>query len=438
MPTRFDDRVDAGRRLAEALKHYAGQDVVVVGLPRGGVPVGYEVARALDVPLDVYVVRKLGAPGHPELGMGAVGPGGARVLNEDVVRSVGATRADVERATRQKSAEVEERLRRFRGDLPPLDVRGRVVIVVDDGVATGGTARVALRTLRQQGPRRLVLAVPVGARESLEVLRGEVDELVALEAPPHFMAVGYWYRDFRATTDEEVARILQLAHRQHPLDAPRSSGDVRVPVDGATLDGTLAVPGGALGTVVLVHGTGAGRGSPRGEHLGQVLRREGFATLLLDLLTAQEQGRPPQENLSLMADRLLTVCRWLGRHDTTRGLPVGLLGISTGAAVALLAAARSPRRVQAIVCLGGRPDLAGDAPRDVESPTRFVVGGLDVVAESVGREAMDDMSCETDLVLVPAAGHLFEESGTLDEAARSAAQWFHEHLVEHVEAEVRP
>lgn len=206
---RFADRLAAGRRLATALAAYKGQgDVVVLGLPRGGVPVAYEVARALGAPLDVFLVRKLGVPGHEELAMGAIASGGVRVLNEDVLEGLRIPPRVIEDVTDIEAAELERRERAYRGGRPPLDVRGRVVIVVDDGLATGSTMRAAVAALRRLEPARIVVAVPTGASETCAMLRDEADEVVCLTTPDPFHAVGLWYDDFRPTTDDQVRALL--------------------------------------------------------------------------------------------------------------------------------------------------------------------------------------------------------------------------------------
>jgi putative phosphoribosyl transferase len=212
----FRDREDAGRRLAERLSRYREERPVVFALPRGGVPVGYEISRALGVSLEVFVARKLGAPGQPEFGIGAVAPGGVRILNEDVVRRLGIPDDYVERITERETAEVERRLRHFRGDRPEPEVRDRTVILVDDGLATGVTARAAVKALRRLEPRRLILAAPVCAAQTAGLLDPEVDELVCLEAPPDLGAIGFWYRDFSQTSDEEVIELLESARREEP------------------------------------------------------------------------------------------------------------------------------------------------------------------------------------------------------------------------------
>jgi putative phosphoribosyl transferase len=218
----FVDRTDAGRQLARRLLATREESPVVLGLPRGGLPVALEVARALGAPLDVLVSRKLGAPESPEYGIGAIAEGGAVYLRSDAIREIGLSDRDVAEIAEREGAEVERRVRRYRGARPALEVRGRTVILVDDGIATGGTARAAVRALRDRGAARVVLAVPVVARGTAERLAAEVDALVFVEAPDDFYAVGQWYEDFRQTSDEEVEACLAAARAAEGADASGS------------------------------------------------------------------------------------------------------------------------------------------------------------------------------------------------------------------------
>ena len=192
---------------------HRGDDAVVLALPRGGVPVGYEVARALEAPLDVFVARKLGAPGQPELAIGAVAPGGGRILNGRVVRELGVSEDWIEAVTEKELAEVERRMRRFRGERPEPEIENKTVILVDDGIATGMTVRAAIRAIREEHPRRIVLAVPVCAGVTADALSSEVDELVCLQTPNDLWAIGFWYENFHQLDDEEVVELLERSRR---------------------------------------------------------------------------------------------------------------------------------------------------------------------------------------------------------------------------------
>jgi predicted phosphoribosyltransferase len=220
----FRDRREAGQQLARHLAQYANRpDVVVLALPRGGVPVAYEVATALDAPLDVFVVRKLGLPGYEEFAMGAVASGGVRVLNQEVVEGLRIPPQIIEAVTRRELEELERRERAYRGDRPPLDVRGKTVILVDDGLATGSTMRAAAQALRQKGPARIVVAVPAGSVETCNEFRSEVDDIVCAITPEPFYAVGLWYHDFAQTSDEEVRALLEAARERERVNAAGAS-----------------------------------------------------------------------------------------------------------------------------------------------------------------------------------------------------------------------
>ncbi|HWP58418.1 MAG TPA: phosphoribosyltransferase [Candidatus Acidoferrales bacterium] len=216
----FEDRADAGQRLAQKLRNYADRsDVLVLALPRGGVPVAYEVARALGVPLDVFLVRKLGVPGHEELAMGAIATGGVRVVNETVIREIGISPETIDAVAEREAAELARREQLYRGEAPPPDVRGRTAILVDDGLATGASMRAAARALRRMEPSKIVVAVPVAAVDVCAELRREVDDVVCLVAPELFMSVGSWYGDFSQTTDDEVRELLARARQERESKA---------------------------------------------------------------------------------------------------------------------------------------------------------------------------------------------------------------------------
>ena len=208
-PVRYANRREAGAVLAGRLRDFAGRtDVVVLGLPRGGIPVAFEVAKALNAPLDVFVVRKLGLPGHPELAMGAIASGGVRVLNDNLLQQLHVPMSAIDAVARAEQAELERRERAYRGARPPIPLEGRVVILVDDGLATGATMRAAVLAVRRALPSQIVVAVPVGARETCSAMNEVADDVVCARMPEPFTAVGLWYENFEQTTDEEVRRLL--------------------------------------------------------------------------------------------------------------------------------------------------------------------------------------------------------------------------------------
>ena len=403
-----------------------GSDTVVLALPRGGVPVAAEIAHELAVPLDVFVVRKLGVPGHEELALGAIASGGVRVLNQGVVDAARMSPEAVERVARRELEEVERREAAYRGGRPPVETAGKRVILVDDGLATGATMRAAVAAVRATGPARIVVAVPIAAASTCEELAREVDEIVCLRTPEPFYAVGLWYEDFSQTTDEEVRALLE----QPAAGAVEDEFTIRV--EAGALGGRLAVPAGARGVVLFAHGSGSSRHSPRNRRVADALNDAGLGTLLVDLLTAEEDAvdvatREHRFDIPLLAGRVLTASDWVERDERTAGLPLGYFGASTGAAAALVAAAERAQ-VRAVVSRGGRPDLAGEALERVRAPTLLVVGERDPAVLELNREAAGRMRAETSLEIVPGASHLFEELGTLDRAITLARDWFVRHL----------
>lgn len=238
----YINRFDAGRVLASRLMAYADlPNVLVLALPRGGVPVGYQVSRMLHAPLDVFLVRKLGVPGHEELAMGAIASGGLRVLNPEVVHALHIPQSDIDRVAASERSELNRRDREYRDDLPPIDVRGKIVILVDDGLATGATMRAALLALREQHPAKLIAAVPVAPASTCQELRADADEVVCARTPEPFYGVGAWYQDFAPTSDEEVRQLLRLSREQATDEAEATEriypdhGDL-VPPDAGALE----------------------------------------------------------------------------------------------------------------------------------------------------------------------------------------------------------
>jgi len=409
----------------------------VLGLPRGGVPVAFEVARELDAPLDVIVVRKLGVPYQPELGMGAIGEDGVRVLNDQVIAMAMVTEDEVAAVEQLERAELERRAALFRGDRPRTSLVGRTAVVVDDGIATGSTAQAACQVVRAHGASRVILAVPVAPRSSLASLAEIADELVCLATPEPFYAVGQFYRDFSQTSDEEVVEFLERAATRAvappvtvgAADPPVRDKEVVVQIGAVRLVGDLTVPEVCSGLVVFAHGSGSSRHSPRNRFVAAALNSVGLGTLLFDLLTPDEEfERRAVFDIELLADRLGAVTQWLEAQPEARGLRIGYFGASTGAGAALWAAAEPGSSIAAVVSRGGRPDLADPKLSQVRAPTLLIVGGRDEVVLELNRQAQSQMRCESQLTVVPGATHLFEEPGALAEVSRVASDWLLSHL----------
>ena len=427
----FVDRADAGRQLARRLLNLRGTDAVVVALPRGGVPVAAEVARGLRAPLDVIVVRKLGVPFQPECGFGAIGEGGATVIDDDVVRQARLTRQAIVGMEARERARLDRRVAQLRGGRPPVPLAGRIAVVVDDGIATGSTARAACLVARARGASRVIVAVPVGAAEAIASLRHDADEVVCLHSPAPFVAIGDWYQDFSQVADAEVTGLLgQAVTCPESRDAAPDPTEVTVDAGGVLLPGSLVIPPDAGGLVVFVHGSGSGRHSPRNQFVAAGLNRAGLGTLLVDLLTPDEElSRANVFNVALLAARLAAITRWLRDQPGIAAVPLGYFGASTGTAAALAAATATPRLpVTAIVSRSGRPDLVGGRLALVRIPTLLIVGGADTMVLDLNQRAQTQLKCESRLAVVPGATHLFPESGALSQVTDLAADWFGRHF----------
>jgi putative phosphoribosyl transferase len=320
-------------------------------------------------------------------------------------------------------------------------VRNKIVILVDDGLATGATMAAAAAALKRQDPARLIVAVPVSSPETCDAFRNFVDDIVCAVTPEPFYAVGLWYEDFSQTTDDEVHDLLERARREADAHLGTAEGargrieerTVHVAADHVSLEGAFAVPRAARGVVLFAHGSGSSRHSPRNRYVARELHAAGLATLLVDLLTADEERedarmRHLRFDIGLLAGRLIRAIEWLAARPETRALKVGLFGASTGGGAALVAAAQRPDAVGAVVSRGGRPDLAGDALPRVRAPTLLIVGGDDEQVIELNEAAMTRMRGPVRLEIIPGASHLFEESGALERVAQLARGWFAQHL----------
>ncbi len=426
----FADRHAAGRLLADALAGYAAEHPLVLALPRGGLPVALPVARRLGAPLDVLIVRKLGAPENPEYAIGALAEGGDPWIRPEAVAEVGVTPSDLARIVETQRREIQRRQTQYRGTRPPPAVRGRTVIVVDDGLATGATMTAAVQALKHLGAGRVIVGVPAAAASSAQRVRELADVVVALIETEDFHAVGQWYQDFHQVEDAEVVWVLAEA-----AAAPAPEEPVEIAGGAVRLAGLLLAAPRPRGWVIFAHGSGSSRLSPRNLRVARALSAAGWSALLFDLLTGVEAER--RENvfdIPLLSQRLLLAAQWLKARLGDPALPIAFFGASTGAAAALCAAAalagpadaRNPLR--AVISRGGRPDLAQDALPAVDAPTLLIVGGADAEVLALNRQAARRLR-HAEVAVVPGAGHLFEEPGALNQVVGLALDWLARHAL---------
>jgi len=448
----FRDRAAAGRALAPLLGAYRGQPgVVVLGLARAGVPVAREVADHLRAPFGVVVAHKVGVPGIEEVALGAIAEGSHRVIADSIVWYLGVPSRIVDRLVERERVELERRAAMYRAGLPLFDLRGRTVIIVDDGLATGATMRAAIRSVRDRRPARVVAAVPVAARLSAEQVRAEADELVVVTTPARFNTISSSYENYGPVSDEDVFVLTgQPARRGSPyvrdmsdrLDAALTRADtherpvertIGVPAFDATVVGELGLPRvtrsatrwerarGVRGLVILGSGSGGSRNSYIERYLAGRLRLSGYATLRVDLFTREEQQMDGVDGLrhadvQRAAARLAGVCEWAEREGVAGAHRTILAGAGTGAAAVLLTAAYRPGRTFAVAVRNARVDLASDALRGITAPTLFIVGADE-------DRLFDRLRGNSVLVRIPRAGSSLEEPGALGSVAEHTVGW---------------
>jgi predicted phosphoribosyltransferase/dienelactone hydrolase len=401
----FRDRDDAARQLASALEPYKASRPVVLAIPCGGVAIG----------------RKLGAPGNPELAIGAVDERGLTMLNE-YARWAGVDEAYIQEEAKRQLALIRIRRARYgSGDAGP-DLAGRTVIVVDDGLATGSTMIAALKAARAQLPAQLVCALPVAARDSLAHVARFADAVVCLATPSPFRAVSRYYSNFPAVDDAQVVALL--APSQPAAGLSRSAVEIRVA--DVLLDADLASPAHARGLVILADGSGSSRANSRNRSVATELNARGFVTLILDLLTEREdRDRNAHLDIPLLAQRLQAAVQWARAHADEHALPFGLFGAGTGSAAALVVAADRTGDIAAVVSWSGRPDLAGvQRLARVQAPTLLIAGGADDAVLYLNRIARAAMRATVELAVIPNATNRIEEPGALEQAASRAGDWF--------------
>ena len=416
----YRDREEAANLLVDALSAYRGKNPLILAIPRGAVPMGRTMADALGGELDVALVRKLRAPHQQELAIGSVDETGYVYL-ADHARMMDLPTAYLEAEKRTQLATLRQRRQQYTSIRPAISPAGRIVIIVDDGIATGSTMIAAIHAARAKKPAKLIVATAVAPTETVARIRPLVDDLVCLQTPDEFYAVGEFFRDFSQVTDEEVIALLNP-------QSVASDPEVLIPADGKILPGSLSIPPNASGIVLFAHGSGSSRMSPRNRYVAQVLNAASVGTLLFDLLTPEEDvDYETRFDIPLLTERLMMATQWLA-NGPSKGFNLGYFGASTGAASALMAAAELGAQIKCVVSRGGRPDLAMKVLDRVQSPTLLLVGGEDTQVIELNQLAYERLTCEKEISIIPGATHLFEEPGTLKEVARQAAAWCQKYL----------
>jgi predicted phosphoribosyltransferase/dienelactone hydrolase len=414
---RFRDRYDAGEKLAASLEGRGFEKAVVLGIPRGGVPLATVVARALEGELGVVVARKLGAPGNPELAIGATTAIGVTYVNSEVAAQVGADKRYVEAEERRQVEEAQRREQLFDGSRRPR-MQGRTVIVVDDGIATGATAIAAVRSIKAEGAESVILAIPVGPPETVQRLREEADEVVCLDENPGFWAVGQFYDEFEPVSDDEVRQILD----DFVPVAADPERRVIIQRDGISLAGILATPAGQgpFPLVIFVHGLGSSKESPRNQVIAENLVNAGIATLLFDLSGHGESSPDARPQLVAYAADLEAAFYWARSQPEVRNDLIGIAGSSLGATVAVKALGEGRVRPRTMVLRA--PPIEPEEFSKVHVPSLVLIGSEDPLRSSVQIGVAGNTGLT--LAVVEGASHLFEEPGTLEEALHRTVDWF--------------
>lgn len=453
----FQDRKQAGILLAAKLRLLRDQDwknTIILALPRGGIPVGFEISKALGAPLEALIVRKIGHPQQPEYGVGAIAEGGFYWPDPDAVGMSKSLLSQLNPIIEQEKKEIERRVELYRNNRALTSLSGKTVLIVDDGLATGVTARVAAQYAKAKGAKKIILAVPVSSKRAANSMKSDVDKFICLNESSSFYAVGQFYRDFTQVTDEEVIALLYLSLLSQQIESQtleNSSNTVQagsailtgqaiqarntiqeevvIPnIGGIKTYGFLNVPAEPKGIVIFAHGSGSSRLSPRNQQVANELNQAGIATLLFDLLTEVEsQNRTRVFDIPFLAKRLVSATRWVRQQQFGKDIPIGFFGASTGSGAALWAAAELKNEITAVVSRGGRPDLAMDRLHAVTAPTLLIVGDQDAHVIELNKKSTEYLKASK-LVLIPGATHLFEESGTLSQVSETAKLWFIEYM----------
>lgn len=442
----FQNRKQAGELLAAQLLQYENKDGIVLALPRGGVPVAAEIARALNWPLEILAVRKIGAPYNDELAVGAICEDEEPVYNMQILSKLGLSSDEMNPTVIRERVKIKNQIQDFRKgkslDDLLVNLKEKTILIVDDGLATGATVKSAIKYLQKKGVIHIVLAVPVSPTSTVQSLRDKVDQIVVLEEEENIFSVGQWYKDFSQVSDNDVKLLLKestgfdkISESFNKLEKisnfKEKSSTVLIKISSVILEGELTEIEGMKALIIFAHGSGSSRKSPRNLQVAQSLNKNRFGTLLFDLLTEDEaEDRKNVFAIDFLSKRLADVTLWAMSQTNFKNVKIGYFGASTGAAGALQASVTSSikDKIFAIVSRGGRPDLAGLHLKKVTVPTLLIVGANDAEVLELNRKAQKLIS-NSELSIIPKATHLFEESGTLEQVSDQAINWFNEHLV---------
>jgi predicted phosphoribosyltransferase/dienelactone hydrolase len=420
----FKNRLEAAELMVTDLRRLHVKNPLVLAIPRGAVQMGAAIAHRLGGDFDIVLVHKISSVWTPELSLGAASEEGDLILSH-AAENLGVAKADLDLAGQCEIKKLKKSRAFYSPFREPIDPRGRTVIIVDDGIATGATMKAAVTLIKRKKPVEIIVAAPVASVEAVRELEAMGVSVSVLHLTPEIEDPRQFYLDFHEADDQEVASILSHAR-----------GAISITEDDISLKANVVVPAPVRGIIIFAHGTGSGRRSPRNQYVASVLQRAGFATVLVDLLDEHEcVDQRKIFDIELLTERLSLVTRWVASQRSLLDLPLGYFGASTGAAAALRAAARLSGHVEAVVSRGGRPDLAQEELGLVDAPTLLIVGGHDDFVLELNRRAFSELRCEKEIVVVAEATHLFEEPGALERVAELASEWFTEHLA-HVNAPV--
>lgn len=424
---RFQNRTQAAQLLADELESFRALRPVVLGIPRGAVPMAKIIADRLGAELDVVLVKKVAHPRHPEFALASVTEEGEILLGTGAFQ-YGMIEEDLEDQARKIAGRLREVRALYTHGRPAISLRDRNVIVVDDGIATGATMRAAIASLRRQRVRRIVVAAPLVSEEAMRLLENEGVEVVALQVPEIFGAVSYYYENFAQVSDAEVGEYFRVSPRE-----------ISVPGADTRLDATLGLPLHAKAIVVFAHGSAHGRRSPRNQSLAEALNRLGYATLLADLMTVTEADDGlNQFDIGLLTSRLRAILTWVRNEESLQHLPLFIYGTQTGASAAIAVAAHPGPAPEALLCRSGRPDLVDELLPQLSVPTLFLVGGEDGPLRHLHEDAFQKMHGERRLHLIEGAGAFIDSDSQMQDVIDESAKWIERHLRDRHPEKTRP